>query len=60
MRLGNKERKMYIYILCSELFKGQSKKVITSFSVSKEAVEKIANQDNNYPENAKWIVVETR
>lgn len=47
---------MFIYILESTLFLGQYRRVILSFPLPVEDVEKMANYDNNYAPEKQWRV----
>lgn len=49
---------MYIYILHSRLFDGQTKKVILSWPANALLVETLANADNHYSDDNKWKVIE--
>jgi len=50
---------MYIYHFESILFTGQKKTIITSFPVrSKDLLEALANEDNNYPREKGWVLLE--
>lgn len=48
---------MYIYILESELFPNQTRKVVLNFPAKNSEVERLANIDNQYPADKGWRVM---
>jgi len=48
---------MYIYVFESNLFYGQSRKIISSYPIPIDKLLELVNYDNNYAPKDKWELV---
>jgi len=51
---------MHIYYFKSDLFKGQIRKIVSSFPIPIDLLFDIVNHDNDYPSEGKWYCCEER
>lgn len=49
---------MFIYIFKCDLFKGQTRKIVSNYRLNIDNLYDFVNKDNNYPSGKKWYLAE--